>query len=49
MNPVIEFMDQAKFVWEKGGTLMPGLGLLALYLYYLSFDLWLTFKGGHPR
>jgi len=42
MNQVIEFIDQAGFVWEKGGALMPALGLLAVYLYYLSFDLWLN-------
>ncbi len=44
MNQLIDFIDQANFVWEKGGTLMPALGLLALYLYYLSFDLWLRLR-----
>lgn len=45
---MIEFMDQASFVWEKGGALMPALGLLALYLYYLSFDLWLRLRAVIP-
>ncbi|MEK9772048.1 MAG: MotA/TolQ/ExbB proton channel family protein [Opitutae bacterium] len=48
MDPLIEFMDQASFVWEKGGALMPALGLLALYLYYLSFDLWLRLRAVIP-
>jgi len=48
MNQVIEFIDQAAFVWEKGGTLMPALGLLAVYLYYLSFDLWLRLHAVIP-
>ena len=48
MNQVIEFIDQAGFVWEKGGALMPALGLLAVYLYYLSFDLWLRLRAVIP-
>jgi biopolymer transport protein ExbB len=48
MNQVIEFFDQAAFVWEKGGVLMPALGLLAVYLYYLSFDLWLRLHAVIP-
>lgn len=48
MNPLVEFWDQANFVWEKGGTLMPALGLLALYLYYLAFDLWLRLRAVIP-
>ena len=48
MNPLVEFLDQANFVWEKGGSLMPALGLLALYLYYLAFDLWLRLQAVIP-
>ena len=48
MNPLVEFINQAGFVWEKGGTLMPALGVLALYLYYLTFDLWLRLRGVIP-
>ena len=48
MNPLVEFLDQANFVWEKGGTLMPALGLLAVYLYYLAFDLWLRLRAVIP-
>ena len=48
MNPLVEFLDQANFVWEKGGSLMPALGLLALYLYYLAFDLWLRLRAVIP-
>ena len=44
MNPLVEFLNQANFVWEKGGTLMPALGILAIYLYYLAFDLWLRLR-----
>lgn len=48
MNPLVDFMNQAGFVWEKGGVLMPALGILALYLYYLSFDLWLRLRSVIP-
>ena len=48
MNPLVEFLDQANFVWEKGGTLMPALGILAIYLYYLAFDLWLRLRAVIP-
>jgi biopolymer transport protein ExbB len=48
MNPLVEFMDQANFVWEKGGSLMPALGVLAIYLYYLTFDLWLRLRAIIP-
>ena len=41
-------MDQANFVWEKGGSLMPALGVLAIYLYYLTFDLWLRLRAIIP-
>ena len=48
MNPLLEFLNQANFVWEKGGTLMPALGILAIYLYYLAFDLWLRLRAVIP-
>ena len=48
MNPLVEFLNQANFVWEKGGTLMHALGLLAIYLYYLAFDLWLRLRAVIP-
>ena len=48
MNPLVEFFNQANFVWEKGGTLMPALGILAIYLYYLAFDLWLRLRAVIP-
>ena len=48
MNPLVEFFNQANFVWEKGGTLMPALGILAIYLYYLAFDLWLRLRAVVP-
>ena len=48
MNPLVEFLNQANFVWEKGGTLMPALGMLAIYLYYLAFDLWLRLRAVIP-
>jgi len=48
MNPLVEFINQAGFVWEKGGVLMPALGILAFYLYYLTFDLWLRLRAVIP-
>ena len=27
MSPLVEFIDQANFVWQKGGALMPALSL----------------------
>ena len=48
MNPLVEFLNQANLVWEKGGTLMPALGILAIYLYYLAFDLWLRLRAVIP-
>ena len=48
MNLLVEFLNQANFVWEKGGTLMPALGILAIYLYYLAFDLWLRLRAVIP-
>ena len=48
MSPLVEFINQAGFVWEKGGVLMPALGILAFYLYYLTFDLWLRLRAVIP-
>jgi len=48
MNPLVEFINQAGFVLEKEGVLMPALGILAFYLYYLTFDLWLRLRAVIP-
>ena len=49
MNPLIDFVQQALFVWEKGGALMFILLTLSLYLYFLSFELWFRMKAVIPR
>lgn len=41
MEAIFEFWKEASLAWEKGGFLMPVLGILSLYTYYLAFDLWL--------
>ena len=41
MEALLDFWREANLVWAKGGTLMPVLGLLSLYTYYVAFDLWL--------
>jgi biopolymer transport protein ExbB len=41
MESLLDFWREANLVWAKGGTLMPVLGLLSLYTYYVAFDLWL--------
>jgi len=41
---ILEFWKEASLAWEKGGFLMPVLGLLSLYTYYLAFDLWLRLR-----
>jgi biopolymer transport protein ExbB len=49
MSLLIEFQQQALFVWEKGGGLMFALLGLSLYLYFLSFELWLRMNAVIPR
>ena len=44
MEVILEFWKEASLAWEKGGFLMPVLGLLSLYTYYLAFDLWLRLR-----
>ena len=44
MEVILEFWKEACLAWEKGGFLMPVLGLLSLYTYYLAFDLWLRLR-----
>lgn len=44
MNPLLDFWTEASLVWDKGGVLMPVLGLLSFYTYYVAFDLWLRLK-----
>ena len=41
---ILEFWKESSLAWEKGGFLMPVLGLLSLYIYYLAFDLWLRLR-----
>ncbi|MBT3637942.1 MAG: MotA/TolQ/ExbB proton channel family protein [Opitutae bacterium] len=44
MDAILDFWREANLVWAKGGTLMPVLGLLSLYTYYVAFDLWLRLR-----
>jgi biopolymer transport protein ExbB len=44
MEALLDFWREANLVWAKGGTLMPVLGLLSLYTYYVAFDLWLRLR-----
>ena len=44
MEAVLDFWREANLVWAKGGTLMPVLGLLSLYTYFVAFDLWLRLR-----
>ena len=44
MEVILEFWKEASLAWQKGGFLMPVLGLLSLYTYYLAFDLWLRLR-----
>ena len=48
MDLILEFWKEANLAWEKGGALMPILGLLSLYTYYLAFDLWLKLRSVTP-
>ncbi|WP_309397766.1 MotA/TolQ/ExbB proton channel family protein [Cerasicoccus maritimus] len=41
IDAVVQWFDaQVWPVWEKGGWLMPCLGLLAVSIYYTAFELW---------
>ena len=48
MEVILEFWKEASLAWEKGGSLMPILGLLSLYTYFLAFDLWLRLRTVTP-
>ena len=48
MELILEFWKEANLAWEKGGFLMPVLGLLSFYTYYLAFDLWLKLRSVIP-
>lgn len=48
MELILEFWKESSLAWEKGGFLMPVLGLLSLYIYYLAFDLWLRLRTVTP-
>ena len=48
MEVILEFSKEASLAWEKGGFLMPVLGFLSLYTYYLAFDLWLRLRAVIP-
>ena len=48
MELILDFWREANLVWAKGGTLMPVLGVLSLYTYYVAFDLWLRLRSVIP-
>jgi biopolymer transport protein ExbB len=49
MNPILDLWNQATLVWEKGGVLMPALGILSVYTYFIAFDLWFRLRTVIPR
>ena len=49
MNLLTDFYQQALLVVEKGGNLMFVLLALSLYLYFLSFELWLRMRSVIPN
>ena len=49
MNPLVEFFRDATNVWDKGGALMPAIGVLSLYAYYIAFDLWIRLQTVTPK
>lgn len=49
MNPLVEFFRDATNVWDKGGALMPVIGVLSLYAYYIAFDLWIRLQTVTPK
>ena len=44
-----EFWRDAVGVWQKGGELMPIIGVLSIYTYYVVFDLWLRLRTVIPN
>ena len=49
MNPLLEFFTDANNIWKKGGNLMPVIGVLSLYTYYVAFDLWWRLRSVIPK
>ena len=49
MNPLVEFWTNAVNIWQKGGSLMPVIGCLSLYTYYVAFELWIRLRSVIPK
>ena len=49
MNFFFEIWNEAIFFWEKGGILMPAIGILSLYTYFVAFDLWFRLRTILPK
>ena len=49
MNFFFELWNEAIFLWEKGGILMPAIGILSLYTYFVAFDLWFRLRTILPK
>ena len=49
MNPLVEFWTNAGNIWQKGGSLMPVIGCLSLYTYYVAFELWIRLRSVIPK
>ena len=49
MNFFFEIWNEAIFLWEKGGILMPAIGILSLYTYFVAFDLWFRLRTILPK
>ena len=49
MQGILEFYNDGMLIWQKGGSLMIAILFLSLYLFYLSFELWLRMKAVIPR
>ena len=44
-----DFFADAVNVWNKGGLLMPVIGLLSFYTYFVAIDLWLRLQAVIPK
>ena len=49
MNFFLKFGMKQFFLWEKGGILMPAIGILSLYTYFVAFDLWFRLRTILPK
>ena len=47
MNFLFEIWNEAIFLWEKGGILMPAIGILSLYTYFVA--LWFRLRTILPK